>query len=235
MILTVNPDWTRIYFVFIFQLGMGIIFLVLSYKVLKRKFIQTSLYLGIFFIIESFLALNNAVIVLLEFSYLVLFLYYLSVFLFYFGVIFYLIFLLNFFKEEMKITNIRLVILIFFYAIFILFLIFFPKGIKFNLGNGWRPKWSWPFLIVNYLFLSFFYMIPISLLSYKLYGHIEYFSLKKRVRNTLIGTFGLLIQSYGLVLYNTWENQIFRLTWSIFTVINLASAILVYLGIGKDM
>ena len=124
MILTVNPDWTRIYFVFIFQLVMGIVFLVLSYKVLKRKFIQTSLYLGIFFIIESFLALNNAVIVLLEFSYLVLFLYYLSVFLFYFGVIFYLIFLLNFFKEEMKITNFRLVILIFVYAIFILLLIF---------------------------------------------------------------------------------------------------------------
>ena len=135
----------------------------------------------------------------------------------------------------MKITNFRLVILIFVYAIFILLLIFFPDGIKFNLDNGWRPKWSWPFLIVNYLFLSFFYKIPISLLSYKLYGHIEYFSLKKRVRNTLMGTFGSLIQTYGLVLYNTWENQIFRLIWSIFTVINLASAILVYLGIGKDM
>lgn len=188
-----------------------------------------------FIIIEIFLALNNAVIVFLEFNYLVLFLYYLSVFLFYFGVIFYLLFLLNFFKEEMKITNLRLVILILMYSIFILFLIIFPEGIKFNLDNGWRPKWSWPFLIINFFFLTFFYMIPISLLSYKLYGHMEYFSLKTRVRNTLIGTFGLLIQTYGLVLYNTWENQIFRLSWSIFTVINLFSAILLYLGIGKDM
>jgi len=191
--------------------------------------------LEFFIIIEIFLALNNAVIVFLEFNYLVLFLYYLSVFLFYFGVIFYLLFLLNFFKEEMKITNLRLVILILMYSIFILFLIIFPEGIKFNLDNGWRPKWSWPFLIINFFFLTFFYMIPISLLSYKLYGHMEYFSLKTRVRNTLIGTFGLLIQTYGLVLYNTWENQIFRLSWSIFTVINLFSAILLYLGIGKDM
>lgn len=234
LILNISNDWTRVFLVLIFQMLIGFTFLIFAYKILKRKITKLTLYLAFFFLLESCAAFINAIIIGLDLSILVVFLYYLSYFILYFGLLFFLIFLISFFEEEFNLNYKKTGLVIIIYSVIIISVLNFPGGISFAMIDNWRPKWSWNFLIVSYVFISGFYTFPILFFSYKLLKYIQYKSFKKRIKFFLIGTSLMLFQLYGLVLYNTWESEIYRISWSFLTLINISTPILLYLGVGKD-
>jgi hypothetical protein len=233
--MNINGDWTRFFLVFGIQSALGITFLVLAYKILKRKSSKIPLYLATFFIVEFLVVLDNVIIILLPFSNLVIVLYFLGTFLFYFAILFYILFLLSFFEEKLKFTRKKQIALVIFYSSIIFSLLTFPEGITFKVNGNWRPQWSWTFLILNYVVITLLYNIPILILSYKLYSKFENPKLKKRIKYLLLGTGLLMIQVYGVVMYNTWENETFRMIWSFYTPFIMISAYFLYYGIGTNM
>jgi hypothetical protein len=50
-----------------------------------------------------------------------------------------------------------------------------------------------------------------------------------------IGIFGILIAFYGLILYNTWYESLYRLIWPIVSLLTIPSGYLIYYGIGRDL
>ncbi|MBD3215971.1 MAG: hypothetical protein GF311_25390 [Candidatus Lokiarchaeota archaeon] len=235
MTMNINGDWTRFFLVFGIQSALGITFLILVYKILKRKRSKITLYLSSFYISEFLVVLNNIVIIFLPFSFIVIFLYFLLYFVFYFAIVFYILFLISFFQEQLKFTGKKQIALVIFYSFIIICLLAFPEGITFKINGNWRPQWSWMFLILNYVVITLLYNIPILFFSYKLYSKFENPKLKKRIKYLLIGTGLLMIQAYGIVLYNTWENETFRMIWSFYTPFIMISAYFLYYGIGTNM
>ncbi|TXT63259.1 MAG: conserved membrane protein of unknown function [Promethearchaeota archaeon] len=233
--MNINGDWTRFFLVFGIQSALGITFLVLAYKILKRKRSKITIYLGAFFIIEFLVVFNNVVIIILPFSPIVVLLYLLAYFLYNFAIVFYILFLLSFFQEQLNLNIQKQIILVIFYSFIIFCLLALPEGIKFKVNENWRPQWSWMFLILNYVVITLLYNIPIIFFSHKLYSKFENPRLKKRIKYLLLGTGLLMIHAYGLVLYNTWENEIFRTIWSFYAPLIMISAYFLYYGIGKNM
>lgn len=235
LIINLNFNWTRYFLVFILQSLLVFTFIFFAYKVLKRKINKSTLYLAIFFLIESGAGIINIIYIGLEFNYLVVFLFHLSYFIFFFGLFFFLLFLLSFFEEEFNITFKKLTIIAAIYIISIILILNFPGGISFKINETWRPNWNWTFLFVLYIFITIFYTIPILFFSYRLFKYIQFESFRERVKFFLIGTCLLIFQMYGLVLYNTWNNEIYRIFWFFFSILNIASPIFLYLGVGKDI
>jgi len=45
----------------------------------------------------------------------------------------------------------------------------------------------------------------------------------------------MFLSSYGAVLYNTWQNPIFKLVWTFLSLIIIPSGILIYCGIARNL
>jgi len=235
MIINLDFNWTRYFLVFIFQSLVVFTFIFFAYKMLKRKITKSSLSLAIFFLIESSAGIINMIYIVLEFSYLVIFLFHLSYFLFFFGLYFFLLFLISFFEEQFRITYKKLTIIAAIYIVAIIIVLNFPGGINFKINGTWRPNWNWNFLFVLYIFITIFYTVPILFFSYRLLKYIQFEGFKKRMKFFLIGTCLLIFQMYGLVLYNTWNNEIYRIFWFLLTIFNISSPLFLYLGVGKNI
>jgi len=69
----------------------------------------------------------------------------------------------------------------------------------------------------------------------KLYNKFEKNELKKKFKYFTGGTYGMFLSSYGAVLYNTWQNPIFKLVWTFLSLIIIPSGILIYCGIARNL
>lgn len=221
--------FNRLFLIYVPQLLFSFIFLFTAYKILKRNWNRLTLTLSFFYISISIGGILNAVYVPFQVNPLVTILVLHSLFFILFGPIFLVLFNVIILKTEKKnISKLELIYIILYISILILCLLI-PQGIKINESTEWRPIFSWLFLIIIYLFITFFIFLPLYFLSVKLYKSFEDTNLKKKLRYFYLGCFGLLFTLYGLVLYNTWDNPIFRTIWSITTsIVYLPSTILIY-------
>ncbi|TFF88920.1 MAG: hypothetical protein EU549_02135 [Promethearchaeota archaeon] len=122
------------------------------------------------------------------------------------------------------------------YAIGIIILFFIPGGIRINESTQWLPLYNWIFSSLLYVLFTLFITIPFSYYAIKILINFKEKSLRKKYKYFIIGSIGLFMALYGLVLYNTWQASIFRTIWSfIVFLIVIPSALLIYYGIGKDL
>jgi hypothetical protein len=113
---------------------------------------------------------------------------------------------------------------------------FFPGGISLDESNNWRPMFSWYFFILLAFFYTITILIPTIHYSVKLYSFFQAQNLKRKYRNFMMGVFGMLFVIYGAALFNTWQNDLFRVIWSIITISLITpSAFLIYFGIGPKL
>lgn len=81
--------------------------------------------------------------------------------------------------------------------------------------------------------MACFTIFPFIILFFKIYKTFMEKELKRKLMYFFIGCCGMTISMYGGMLYNTWDNVIFRLIWSICVLfIVIPSGILIYYGIG---
>ena len=228
LILSEN-GFNRLFLIYVSQLLFSFIFLFIAYKILKRNWNRLTLTLSFFYISISIGFILNAVYVPFEINPLVIILVLLSIFFILLGPIFLVLFNVIIFKTEKQyISKLERIYIILYISILILCLLI-PQGIKINESTEWRPIFSWLFLIVIYFFITFFILLPLYFLSVKLYKSFEDTNLKKKLRYFFLGIFGLAFTLYGVILYNTWDNPIFRTIWSITTsIVLLASTALIY-------
>jgi len=96
------------------------------------------------------------------------------------------------------------------------------------------PHWSWPLFLVFGLFIISFVGIPQIILSVKIYNKIKDNGLKKRIKFYFVGLFGLTINLMGILLYNTWDNSVFKTIWPFLSLIAIFFGLGIYYGIGRQ-
>ena len=122
------------------------------------------------------------------------------------------------------------------YAILILCILSVPNGFKINEETNWRPVWSWTFLFIIYVFNAIAIILPFIIIHIKLYKIFEDKELKKKLRNFLIGFCGITLGWYGAMLYNTWDNPIYKSIWGIIAIfIAVLSGWIIYNSYGKGL
>ncbi len=119
------------------------------------------------------------------------------------------------------------------YAIINLLVLTIPGLITFNEGV---PAYSWVFLTFIYIIFTLGTVIPTIIFSIKLFNTFEDRTLKRKFKFFIIGVIGMCFAFYGLMLYNTWSDSIFRTIWSflVFFIV-IPSILLIYYGIGQNL
>lgn len=224
-----SSNFERIILVYVSQLLFSIIFLYTAYKILKRNRNRLTLTLSGFYITISIGFILNAVYLPFETNPLAIILVLLASFFILLGPIFLVLFNINILETEKTKISQKTYIYIVSYIIILVLCLLLPEGITINETTEWRPVFSWIFLIIIYIFISLFILLPLFFLSIKLFTSFQDKNLKNKLKFFFFGIFGLALTLYGLVLYNTWENEIFKSIWSIMTsVIIITSTALIY-------
>ena len=226
-----NMDFPRIIQVFVVQGGLGLIYLFIAYKILRRESRGINLRLSGFYICGGIGAIINIIYVFMIDESIVKILHFFTYFILCFSLVFLLLTVLILDKSEKMISGkIQFLIIISFIIMFGV-LWFIPEGITINSSTDWKPKWSWPFLIYSVIVCSVMLIIPTIYYSLKLYNKFEHQALKKKWKFFLIGIFTYFFLYYGTSISNTLADPLFRLIWSIISIFTLISLYFIYYAI----
>lgn len=232
----------RVISIFTSQLFIIVIFLFLALKILKRNLKRANLTLSFYYIFTSSGLIFNILFFiapLIDPSNLILatIFYDFTYYLLFFSLIFLLAFTINILKLESEFTKNKYFLLVFIHAIITFLFLFFPEGISIiKVNSEWRPLYSWLFLIIMYIYFTSVIVIPTIIYSLHLYQKFEAKNLKKRLRYFILGIIGSFIVLYGVGLYNTWHDPLFRSIWGILNILILIpSGLLIYYGIGHNL
>lgn len=230
-----GTEWIRTLFILIVNPFLVLFLLIIAYKVLKRKRDRASITLSSFYIILGAGLTINIIYFLVTFAEveIVLYLlYYLSSFLTIFSFIFIIAFINIILKVDF--TNKKYFLIVFFYALGCVSIHLFPGGI--TLTENWTPVYSWVFFILAYIFFTFFIVVPSIFYSIRLSRKFIDQNLKKKLKMFLIGITGMISTLYGAILFNTWQEPIFKSIYSVLVIIVLfTSGLLIYYGIGRTL
>lgn len=222
----------RYFIVFGGQVYVIIVFTYLIFKILRRKISKStiSLSLSYLMIVISFL-LNIVYVLVSEIVDIVILLsiyYFISYFLILAPAML-LIFVLNLLGKKRLEFQIAYLIVI---SISSFTLIIFLNGIDIN-PYSYRPQFTWYFVWSVYLFITLLITLPIIRYSLRLLRYLKDKTLYKKFKFSFIGIILLLLSLYGAILYNAWENTIYRFIWSFLSLLLLTlAASLTYFGLG---
>ena len=228
----------RIILILIPQPILGIVFLFLAFKILKRRSTRMSITLSGFYILIGVAMLLNVVFLLFsstQNSLLLLGIYFFILYFILTAFIFVSLFIIQMNRAQdftLK-TQISIILI---YALLSFLLLTYPNGIKLSSETNWVPIFSWEFLVVFYLYFTIIIVVPTIIYSNKLYHKFKDPNLKKRLRFLISGIFEGFIVIYGTALFNTWQDPLFKFAWSLITVVLLLSlSFFIYYGIGSNL
>jgi len=210
-----------------------IIYSYLAFKILKRNFNRSSLILSAYYILPGLSFLLNLIYLPLSTTIAGYIIYFILAFLMLFGQIFIVIFIINLLYIDVNFWLKRQNLIISAYAIINLLVLIIPGLITFNEGV---PAYSWGFLTFIYIIFTLGTVIPTITFSIKLFNTFKDRTLKRKFKFFIIGVIGMCFAFYGLMLYNTWSDLIFRTIWSflVFFIV-IPSVLLIYYGIGQNL
>lgn len=227
-------DLVRFFLIFFVQISFSGTWYYLAYKILKRKRTRSSIFLAAFYLFPASGFIGIIFSYLFPIDPMAFIFYFLSAFLILFGPIFLFLFTLKLLKMNNMIKSKYQILLIILYAIFLWMFLSYPEGISYSESTGWKPQYTWNFFYITCLFLSFVLILPEFYLYLKLSKRVMDSVLKRKLNLFFIGVFVHYFQFYGVALYNTWYNEIFRSIWVFISLIAIPASILIYLGVGKD-
>ena len=234
-----STDLSRLSIVFIGQLILASIFLFIAIKLLRRTRPRPIITLSIFYFLTSSGLIFNILHVIIrtinpENVVLLKVIYFLTFYPPLFSAIFILTFIISILKLGDVFTIKKQLIITLIYGFVTLLIFFIPDGIIFS--TEWRPIYSWGFFAAIYASFTIFITIPTIWYSRRLVRTFQDRILKKKLMTFLFGVFGMYLVVYGAALYLTWQNPLFTTIWSVVTFfLMIPSAILIYLGIGREL
>lgn len=237
--MLLQSDLSRILIIFIGQLILASIFLFIAIKLLRRTRPRPIITLSIFYFLTSSGLIFNILHVIIrtidpEDVILLKVIYFLTFYPPLFSGIFILTFIISILKLGDVFTLKKQLIITLIYGFVTLLIYFIPDGVTF-IEQG-QPKYSWSFFTAIYTSFTIFIAIPTIWYSRRLIRTFQDKILKKKLITFLVGVFGIYLVVYGVTLYSTWQNPLFSTIWSIVTFfLMIPSAILIYLGIGREL
>ena len=229
---------TRIFLIFIIQPIVILFFIYIAIRILKRNRNLLTITLSAFYILSAAGFVANIFFIMgtllpFEITSILYILYFISSFLVFFSQIFLVVFL--FLIKRQDFSSKSYILLTSFYGLGCLLILLIPGGIKIGIQTNWIPIYHWIFSIIFYIFFSLIIVIPTIYLLTKLLMSFQDRDLRRKFFIFMIGIFSMLISFYGLVLYNTWQDQTFRTIWSIVSLIVIPAGLLIYNGIGQNL
>jgi len=237
MILQISAS--RIFFIFGIHPILIIFFLYVAYLILKRNKNPITLTLSVFYILTAIGFTLNIIFILLILVHvesILSIVYFITTYLILFPQIFLVIFILHLLHSVPSLSKKKQMFIICTYGILSFIVLLWPGGITINSHTNWIPIFSWQFLIVSYIFFTCSIFIPTIVNLIKMYKLFKDKGLKKKLRYFSLGIFGTLISLYGLILYNTWDDPLYKLIWGVLSLFIVPiSAFLIYYGIGHNL
>ncbi len=230
-----NVEWTRYFVVYAIQSFAIILYVVITFKILKRNRNRLTSILSTFYLLGTSGLFFNLILIPIKNNPISTILYFMTFFLISFGQIFLIVFLRTLLNLDIN-TNSKVdhfIILV--YGLLISIPFFIPEGFSFNESTNWIPIYSWNFLIILYSIFTVMIIIPSTIYFKKLYNKFEKIELKKKLRYFTAGSYGMFFTSYGAILYNTWQNPIFKVVWTFLSLIIIPSGLLIYYGIARNL
>lgn len=229
MLLLAN-DFGRILTIYIAQLIFSGILLFIAYKILRRNRNRLTLTLSGFYFSLSIGLILNAVYPPLNNKDLVTIIYIIAAYFILLSPIFVVLFNINLLQVGKENSLRKWASYIILYTFSLIFCLNIPGGITILEEPYFRPLFAWEFLIILYLFISIFMVIPLIITSLKLFKSFKDPKLKKKLGFFFIGSFGLIFSLCVVVLYNAFRHDpIIRSIISIIgSFIMLLSAGLIY-------
>lgn len=203
--------------------------MILAFKLIKRYKSDLTVVLSSFYVIGAFGLIANLIYFPLRIPLIVYILYFITLFSVLYCQIFLVIFNILLYKKEMDYSFKRILLITLFYGILLFVVISFLGGFVINGQTNWRPVFTWWFLLTIYLIMTLCTILPFTYYLFKLHLIFQDNTIKNKLRLWLIGFWGFAILMYGTLLMNTWDNDIYRLTWSIiYFPIAICSAFIMY-------
>ena len=229
---------TRIFGIFIIQPIVILFFIYIGLRILKRNKNLLTITLSTFYILCATGFIVNILFIIgtllpVDLALILYILYYITIFLVIFSPIFLVVFL--FLIKQQDFSSKSYILLTSFYGLGCLLILLIPGGIDIGIHTNWIPKFDWMFLIILYIFFSLIIMIPTIYLLTKLLISFQDRDLRRKFLIFMIGVISMIIIFYGIVLYNTWENDTYRIIWSIVSLIVIPAGLLIYNGIGQNL
>ena len=229
-------DPVRFIQVYIVQGIVGLIFLYLAYKILRRDTKRLNLIFSIFYISIAVGIFMNFVYAPLTDETIVFILNFLTNYFLFLSPIFLLVFNLILLKSTKVFNTKKQLILISVYAVALFCMILIPGGVTINASTGWKPVWSVPLFIYVIIVMNGMAGIPGFVIAGLIYKKFEDEQLKKKWKYFLIGLAGIFIFADGTILSNTLNIQDFRTVWSLISLgLSTISPYLMYFGVGREI
>ncbi|MHA1375159.1 MAG: hypothetical protein ACTSR7_12800 [Promethearchaeota archaeon] len=113
----------------------------------------------------------------------------------------------------------------------------FYDGIQYDISTGWRPLFSLPFAIINWLYIIFFLVIPEFIIALKLLKIFKGVKIVIRIKLFLLSIFLEYLVMIILISYNTLPNYItYRPILAIIgPLLGMLAAYLMYRSFGKKI
>ncbi len=235
MLLIDAFDLTRFIGVYITQLSIGIIFFILSIRILRRNKTLLSSLLSTFFLLQAlsfFLIAFLFPIKIDPYSYLM---YMTSLYINLFSpifLVFFLVKMIHFTAVKFRPKDYVIIIL---FALASFLLLSVPNGITYNEATGWRPKYSITFSLLFACFFTVILFIPSVFYASKIYKTFKDEALKKKYKYFIVGIVCYAIAFYGVIFFNTFGNTLFDLVWIIISLFLIPLELLVFYAIGANL
>jgi len=229
-------DAIRFFTVYIGQGIFSAIYLFIAYKILKRNKGRLNLILSLYYIVIAIALIINFIYAPIPDLEVQRILNTLTNYIIFFGLIFLPLFSLLLKKQE-KIKNLHLILIIIIYGI-TLFIIMFqdPQSVSIDDSSiAWRPVWELSIFFPLLIYKTTAIVIPTFILQIQLYRKFQIEELKKKWLYFNLGTGGIFIFSYGIMVANTLNDPIFRLIMAIYSISVIFWGYLTYYGVGKQI
>jgi len=224
-----EPDFGRILTIYIAQLIFSGILLFIAYKILRRNRNKLTLTLSGFYFSVSIGIILNAVYPPLDSKDLVHIIYVTIAYFLFLSPIFLVLFNINLLQAGKENVLRKWALYIILYTVSLISCLNIPGGITILEEPYFRPLFAWEYVIIIYVFISIFIVIPLIITSLKLYKTFKDPKLRKKLGFFFIGSFGLITSLCVVVLYNTFRGPMIRSIISIIgSFIMLLSAGLIY-------
>lgn len=230
-------EYLRLFVVFVPQVFLVVVFCFLIFKILKRNTNRSSLILsGFYFTVSIGLGMNAVAVLIAFFSpgEFIAVLYFLATYFTMLSFVFVIIFILSLLKLKSVFTLKKAFVIILAYGVMWFLIHLYPGGVTYS--ENWVPVYSPSlFLAVNILFTMSF-TIPVVYYAIRLRRLFKDANLKRKLSLFIIGITIQIVLIYGVLLYNTWQDPIFKTVWGLSAIVLLiSSGLLIYYGIGRDL
>ena len=113
----------------------------------------------------------------------------------------------------------------------------FCAGIQYDISTGWRPVFSLPFAITNWMYVIFILVIPEIIIAFKLLKLFKGVKIVIRIKLFLVSSFLEFVVMILLILYNTLpDNHVYRsIHIFIGPPLGLLAAYFIYRSFGKKI